>query len=164
MEADAIVARSPVGVFVDHRKVHPIDFAGRFFASRSAQHGTPGARPAGPGAGWRLAAGAGVRGTAHDPVIAAVSTIAEMKEFRGDMRRRLAAQGRDPDSLQDPSMSPRRPLGETNEEARARSERRQRRWRQRPATRFHAVTLAMMASLTDIDFSTFDIDAPIGVS
>jgi alkanesulfonate monooxygenase SsuD/methylene tetrahydromethanopterin reductase-like flavin-dependent oxidoreductase (luciferase family) len=48
-------------------------------------------------------------------------------------------------------------VGETNEEARARSDRRQKQREQ-----FPTVTLAMMGSLTDIDFSTFDLDTPIG--
>ncbi|MFO1084167.1 MAG: NtaA/DmoA family FMN-dependent monooxygenase [Reyranellaceae bacterium] len=156
-EADAIVKDRESGVFVDHRKVHPIDFKGRFFASRGPLNT---ARPA-QGRPVLVQAGGSPQGRAFaaqhmDSVIAAVSTIAEMKEFRGDMRRRLAAQGRDPDSCKILYVaSP--TLGETNEEARARSERRQRQREQ-----FPAVTLAMMASLTDIDFSTFDIDAPIG--
>lgn len=90
-----------------------------------------------------------------DIVIAALGAVAEMKTFRDDMRKRLAAQGRDPDSCKvlfvvAPT------LGETNEEAEERVRRRQ---AQREAA--PEVTLAMMGSLTDIDFSAFDLDAPL---
>jgi FMN-dependent oxidoreductase (nitrilotriacetate monooxygenase family) len=156
-EPDAIVQDRTSGVFVDHRKVHTIDFKGRFFASRGPLNT---ARPA-QGRPVLVQAGGSPQGRAFaarhmDSVIVAVSTIAEMKEFRGDMRRRLVAEGRDPGSCKilyvvAPT------LGETNEEARARSDRRQAQREQSPA-----VTLAMMGSLTDIDFSTFDLDTPIG--
>lgn len=71
------------------------------------------------------------------------------------MRSRVAAAGRDPDSCKvlfvvAPT------LGETDEEAHDRARRRQ---AQREAA--PEVTLAMMGSLTDIDFSTFDLDAPL---
>lgn len=90
-----------------------------------------------------------------DAVVAAAGTIPEMKTFRADLRARLAAQGRDPDSCKVmfvfvPT------LGETNEEAEARAERRQERRR-----RFPEDALAQMASLTDIDFAQFDLDAPV---
>ena len=156
-EPDAIVQDRTSGVFVDHRKVHAIDFKGRFFASRGPLNT---ARPA-QGRPVLVQAGGSPQGRAFaarhmDSVIVAVSTIAEMKEFRGDMRRRLVAEGRDPGSCKilyvvAPT------LGETNEEARARSDRRQAQREQSPA-----VTLAMMGSLTDIDFSTFDLDTPLG--
>ena len=156
-EPDAIVQDRTSGVFVDHRKVHAIDFKGRFFASRGPLNT---ARPA-QGRPVLVQAGGSPQGRAFaarhmDSVIVAVSTIAEMKEFRGDMRRRLVAEGRDPGSCKilyvvAPT------LGETNEEARARSDRRLAQREQSPA-----VTLAMMGSLTDIDFSTFDLDTPIG--
>jgi alkanesulfonate monooxygenase SsuD/methylene tetrahydromethanopterin reductase-like flavin-dependent oxidoreductase (luciferase family) len=89
-------------------------------------------------------------------VIAAVSTVPEMKVFRSDLRQRLVAEGRNPDSCKlffvvSPT------LGETSEEAQDKVRRRQ---AHRNAT--PEVTLAQMGSLTDIDFSGFDLDAPIG--
>jgi alkanesulfonate monooxygenase SsuD/methylene tetrahydromethanopterin reductase-like flavin-dependent oxidoreductase (luciferase family) len=91
-----------------------------------------------------------------DSVIAAVSTVGEMKAFRADLRKRVAAAGRDPDSCKlffviSPT------LGETNAEALERSQR-----RQAHRESFPELALAQMGSLTDIDFSTFDIDAPLG--
>jgi FMN-dependent oxidoreductase (nitrilotriacetate monooxygenase family) len=156
-EADAIVMDREAGVFVDHRKVRPVDFKGRFFASRGPLNT---ARPV-QGRPVLVQAGGSPQGRAFaarhmDSVIVAVSTVAEMKEFRGDMRQRLAAAGRDPDSCKILYVAA-PTVGETNEEARARSDRRQMQREQ-----FPTVTLAMMGSLTDIDFSTFDLDTPIG--
>jgi alkanesulfonate monooxygenase SsuD/methylene tetrahydromethanopterin reductase-like flavin-dependent oxidoreductase (luciferase family) len=145
------------GVFVDHTKVRAIDFKGRFFSSRGPLNTArpPQGRPVlvqagGSPQGKRFAA------KHMDSVIAAVSTIGEMKAFRIDLRERLAAEGRDPDSCKlffvaSPT------VGETDAEAQERLRRRQ---SQREAS--PAMTLAQMASLTDIDFATFDLDAPIG--
>jgi FMN-dependent oxidoreductase (nitrilotriacetate monooxygenase family) len=155
-EVDAIVADQGAGVFVDPEKVHAIDFKGRFFTSRGPLNT---ARPP-QGRPVLVQAGGSPQGrhfaSKHmDSVIAAVSTIAEMKEFRTDMRARLIAQGRSPDDCKvmfvcEPT------LGETNSEAQDRYQRLQ---AQRNAS--PEVTLAMMGSLTDIDFSQFDLDAPI---
>jgi FMN-dependent oxidoreductase (nitrilotriacetate monooxygenase family) len=155
-EADAIVDDPEAGMFVDPGKVHAIDFKGRFFASRGPLNT---ARPP-QGRPVLVQAGGSPQGrhfaSKHmDCVIAAVSTIDEMKEFRTDMRSRLIAQGRAPDDCKvmfvcEPT------LGETNAEA---EERYRRLEAQRNAS--PEVILAMMGSLTDIDFARFDLDAPI---
>lgn len=154
-DADAIVADGD-GVFVDHAKVRPIDFKGRFFTSRGPLNT---ARPP-QGKPVLVQAGGSPQGqdfaAKHmDAVIAAAGTIPEMKAFRADLRTRLVAHGRDPDTCKvmfvfTPT------LGETNEEAETRAERRQERRR-----RFPEDALAQMASLTDIDFAQFDLDAPV---
>ena len=156
-DADAIVMDRNAGIFVDHTKVRAINFKGRFFSSRGPLNT---ARPP-QGRPVLVQAGGSPQGQQFaakhmDSVIAAVSTVGEMKMFRGDLRRRLAAEGRDPESCKlffviSPT------LGETNGEA-------QERFRRRQAQREAApeLTLAQMGSLTDIDFSTFDLDAPIG--
>ena len=142
--------------FVDHEKVRPVDFKGRFFASRGPLNT---ARPP-QGRPVLVQAGSSPQGrhfaARHmDSVIAAYSTVAEMKAFRQDMRERVAAQGRDPDTCKVLFvMTP--TLGETADEARARYQR-----RQEARTANPAVTLAQMASLTDIDFAQFDLDAKL---
>lgn len=155
-DADAIVADGETGMFVDPAKVRAIDFKGRFFSSRGPLNT---ARPA-QGRPVLVQAGGSPQGKAFaarhmDVVVAALGTVAEMKTFRDDMRKRVAAEGRDPDSCKVLFVvSP--TLGETNEEAEDRAARRQ---AQRVAA--PEVSLAMMGSLTDIDFSTFDLDAPL---
>jgi FMN-dependent oxidoreductase (nitrilotriacetate monooxygenase family) len=156
-DADAIVMDRETGMFVDPAKVRSIDFKGRFFASRGPLNT---ARPP-QGRPVLVQAGGSPQGQQFaakhmDSVIAAVSTVGEMKVFRADLRKRLAAEGRDPDSCKlFFVISP--ILGETNAEALERSRR-----RQAHRESFPELALAQMGSLTDIDFSTFDIDAPIG--
>jgi long-chain alkane monooxygenase len=156
-DADAIVMDREAGMFVDPAKVRSINFKGRFFASRGPLNT---ARPP-QGRPVLVQAGGSPQGQQFaakhmDSVIAAVSTVGEMKAFRADLRKRVAAAGRDPDSCKlffviSPT------LGETNAEALERSQR-----RQAHRESFPELALAQMGSLTDIDFSTFDIDAPIG--
>lgn len=156
-DADAIVMDRERGVFVDPAKVRAIDFKGRFFSSRGPLNT---ARPP-QGRPVLVQAGGSPQGqefaSRHmDAVLCAVSTAQEMKAFRIDLRRRVAAAGRDPDSCKIffvivPTVA------ESDAEA---CERVQRRQAYREAS--PELALAMMGSLTDIDFSTFDIDAPIG--
>jgi FMN-dependent oxidoreductase (nitrilotriacetate monooxygenase family) len=155
-DADAIVMDQERGVFVDPEKVRSIDFKGRFFSSRGPLNT---ARPP-QGRPVLVQAGNSPQGQAFaarhmDAVLCAVSTIEEMKAFRASMRKHVAAAGRDPDTCKIfyviiPT------VGETDMEAQDRVKRRQ---VGRDAT--PEVALAQMGSLTDIDFSTYDIDAPI---
>jgi FMN-dependent oxidoreductase (nitrilotriacetate monooxygenase family) len=156
-DADAIVMDRKAGVFADHTKVRAINFKGRFFSSRGPLNT---ARPP-QGRPVLVQAGGSPQGQAFaakhmDCVLGAMSTVDEMKRFRNDLRQRLVAEGRDPDSCKVLFVTA-PTIGETNEEAQERVRRRQ---AQREAS--PAVTLAQMGSLTDIDFSTFDLDAPIG--
>lgn len=156
-DADAIVMDHERGVFVDPSKVRTIDFKGRFFASRGPLNT---ARPA-QGQPVLVQAGNSPQGQAFaskrmDAVLCAVSTVPEMKAFRSEMRKKVAAAGRDPDDCKifyvcAPT------IGESDVEA---CERVQRRQSHRAAA--PELALAQMGSLTDIDFSAFDIDAPLG--
>jgi alkanesulfonate monooxygenase SsuD/methylene tetrahydromethanopterin reductase-like flavin-dependent oxidoreductase (luciferase family) len=78
-----------------------------------------------------------------------------MKAFRADMRRRVAAEGRDPDSCKVVFMvNP--TIGETDAEAEDRFLRKQAFKEAHPE-----IVLAGMSSLTDIDFASFDLDTPL---
>src|SRR5471032_2738612 len=156
-DADAIVMDQERGVFVDHEKVRPIDFKGRFFSSRGPLNTArpPQGRPVLVQAG-NLPQGQAFASKHMDAVLCAVSTVEEMKTFRNTMRRHVAAAGRDPDSCKIfyvviPA------VGETDAEAQDRMKRREAGREAAPE-----LALAKMGSLTDIDFSTYDIDAPIG--
>jgi long-chain alkane monooxygenase len=156
-DEDAIVMDEEKGVFVDPAKVHPVDFKGRFFASRGPLNT---ARPP-QGTPVLVQAGNSPQGQAFaskhmDIVLCAVSTVAEMKVFRDDVRAQVARAGRDPDSCKVffvvmPT------VGETDAEAQDRVKR-----RQEGREKVPELALAQMGSLTDIDFSTFDLDTPIG--
>ncbi len=155
-DADAVMMDREAGVFVDHEKVRPIDHRGRFFASRGPLNTarSPQGRPV------LVQAGGSPQGRAFaarhmDVVVAAVGTVEAMKVFRADMRARLAAEGRAPDDCKVLfAISP--TLGETDDEARRRHARKQDARRAAPEE-----TLAMMASLTDIDFSRYGLDEPL---
>ncbi len=155
-EPDALVMDAAGGVYADHTKVHSVDFKGKFFASKGPLNT---ARPP-QGRPVLMQAGGSPQGRAFaaqsmDVVLAASNRVPEMKAFRADMRARVAAQGRDPDGCKVMYMAI--PcLGETDAEARERFARRQAAKEASPE-----VILAGMASLTDIDFSTFDLDAPL---
>jgi len=156
-DADAIVMDRDRGMFADPARVRAIDFKGRFFSSRGPLNT---ARPP-QGRPVLIQAGTSPQGQTFaakhmDAVLCAVSTIEEMKAFRTDLRTRVAAAGRDPDRCKIfyvimPT------VGESQAEAEERVERRQ---AQRAA--MPELALAMMGSLTDIDFSGFDLDAPVG--
>jgi FMN-dependent oxidoreductase (nitrilotriacetate monooxygenase family) len=156
-EADALVMDRENGIFVDPAKVRPIEFKGEFFSSRGPLNTV---RPT-QGKPVLVQAGGSPQGRHFaakymDTVIAAVSTIEEMKEFRTDMRTRVAGHGRDPDKCKIMFMiSP--TLGETAEEAQERYKRTETNRHLSPE-----LTLAQMGSLTDIDFSGYDLDAPVG--
>ncbi len=155
-DRDAVVADPARGMFVDPSKVRTIDYKGRFFRSRGPLNT---ARPP-QGRPVLVQAGGSPQGQQFaarhmDCVIAAVGSVEEMVRFRTDLRQRVAAAGRDPDSCKvffvvTPT------LGDTDEEARERACRRQAHRDASPE-----LALAQMGSLTDIDFSTFDIDAPV---
>lgn len=154
-DADAVVADRERGVFVDPEKVRVVNHEGRFFKSRGPLNT---ARPP-QGQPVLVQAGGSPQGqdfaAKHmDTVIAAMGTVDEMKAFRDGFRARLAAAGRDPDSCKVMFVaSP--TVGETDSEA-------EERYQRRLAAKKPEAVLAQMGSLVDIDFSTFDIDAPVG--
>lgn len=155
-DADAVVMDREADTFVDPTKVRAIDHKGQFFSVRGPLNT---ARPS-DGRPVLVQAGGSPQGrhfaAKHmDAVIAALGTVEEMKAYRSDIRERVAAQGRNPDDckiffLLTPT------LGDTDAEAQARHERGLRARRESPEG-----GLALMASLTDIDFATFDLDEPL---
>jgi long-chain alkane monooxygenase len=156
-EPDAIVMDRERGVFVDPAKVRAIDFKGRFYASTGPLNT---ARPA-QGRPVLVQAGTSPQGQKFaarhmDAVLCAVSSVPEMKTFRATLRQKITAAGRDPDDCKIfYVISP--TVAESKAEAEERVQRRQAGRKAAPE-----VALAMMGSLTDIDFAQLDIDAPIG--
>ena len=156
-DADAVVMDRERGMFVDPAKVRAVDFKGRFFSSRGPLNT---ARPP-QGQPVLVQAGNSPQGQAFaakrmDAVLCAVSTVEEMKTFRTQMRQKVAEAGRDPDSCK--IMYVAAPtIAESESEACERVARREAHRKAAPE-----LALAQMGSLTDIDFSVFDIDAPIG--
>ena len=154
-DPDAIVRNREEGIYADHTKVRTIDFVGKYHKSRGPLNTAPppqgrpvlcqaGASPPGRQFAARFA----------DTIVAAASTPEGMKAFRDDVRGRLAFEGRDPDECKILYLiSPL--VGDTIEDAKARK------LRMMSDPRTVELVLATMASITEIDFAAFDLDAPM---
>jgi FMN-dependent oxidoreductase (nitrilotriacetate monooxygenase family) len=154
-EPGAVVVDRESGTYADHRKVHTIDFQGKYFKCRGPLNTvrSPQGRPA------FIQAGGSPKGRDFaakyaDSIIATSNGIAGMKGYRDDVRARALKHGRKPDDIKCLFLiAP--VLGETEDEAWAK--------KQRMINTDSAVaqSLAMISSVTDIDFSQFALDEPL---
>jgi FMN-dependent oxidoreductase (nitrilotriacetate monooxygenase family) len=154
-DRDAIVMDRERGVYADFKKVRPIDFRGTYFRSRGPLNTAPSPQ----GRPVFVQAGGSPKGrdfaAKHaDSIITLADGIEGMKEYRDDIRARAEAHDRDPDDIKVlflviPT------LGETVEHAYERRE------RVITSNVFAEQTLGLLSSITDIDFSAFEMDAPL---
>ena len=144
------------GVYVDHTKVHRVDFEGQFYASRGPLNTVrpPQGRPV------LCQAGASPKGRAFaakyaDTIIAVGNDVAQMKAYREDIRElRVGATAASPTTAR--CCSSCRPIvDETEELAHAKA----RRWTSDPM--YIEWVLTEIASITEVDFSQFDLDQPL---
>jgi FMN-dependent oxidoreductase (nitrilotriacetate monooxygenase family) len=154
-EPDALVVDRATEVYVDADKVHRVDFEGEHYRSRGPLNTLPppygrpvicqaGASPKGREFAARYA----------DTIIATATSPDEMKAYRDDIRQRVEAAGRKPDDVKVMYLvSP--IVGETHDEA---IDKRQR-WLSDPTYIQHFLT--QLSSITEIDFSQFDLDQPL---
>lgn len=155
-EPDAMVLDRANQVFADGSKVHAINYRGKYYACRG-----PLSAPRSPqGRPVICQAGGSPRGQRFasrwaDTTIASAESVPAMKAMRENVRRRAVEGGRDPDSIKvlflaDPIVD------RTMEGARARRE---------ADTAFAnqdiEFALAMMSTLTGIDFAQYPIDEPL---
>ena len=156
-EPDAIVADNDTGVFADYKKVSPIIFGGTlFFKSRGPLNAAPGpqGRPVICQAGGSPA-GRAFAARHADLIIARVRDVSAAKTYRQDISRLMMSHGRKATDCKVMFASSVM-LGDTIAEAR---ERRTRTMSDQERT--IDVKLATMSHLSEIDFSTFDLDAPL---
>jgi len=154
-EPNAVVMDKETGIYVDHTKVHPINFEGTYYRSRGPLNTvrSPQGRPV------FVQAGASPRGRefaagSADSIIAVATGIPGMKEYRDDIRARMEAMGRKPDDCKVLFLvSP--ILGATEEEAWAEA------GRITSAPGYVEQVLVGISSNTEIDFSQFDLDEPL---
>lgn len=156
-EPGAIVADHTTGTLIDPAKVQPINFEGQFYRSR----GPLNSGPCPQGRPVIAQAGGSARGRAFaakhaETIVVHMKGVEQMKAYREDVRQRMAACGRDPDSckvlfLVAPI------LAETDEDAQRRAQR-----RMANAATHVDVKLAQLGWSTNIDFSQFDLDQPVG--
>jgi len=154
-EADAVIMDREKGVYADYKKVHPINFKGKFFQCRGPLNTvrSPQGRPI------FVQAGGSDRGREFaakhaDSIITLADGIEGMKWYRNDIRERAKKHGRNPDDIKVlflviPN------LGATKEEARARRD------VMAKSPEFVEQTLALVSAITDIDFTKYDLDSPL---
>jgi FMN-dependent oxidoreductase (nitrilotriacetate monooxygenase family) len=153
---DAIKADVETGTFTDGANIRPIDFHGEYFQCRGPLN-----MPAGPQGGAVICQAGGSSagkafGARHaDTIIARSRGRDGAKAYRDDIHRSMALNGRSSDRCKI-LFSTSIVLGETQEEA------------QEKKRRLDKITvgnldarLAYMSFLSGIDFSQFDLDAPL---
>jgi FMN-dependent oxidoreductase (nitrilotriacetate monooxygenase family) len=155
-EPGAIVADPETGVFADHTKIKPIHFEGRFYKSRGPLNTAPGpqGRPVIAQAGGSPA-GIAFAAKHADTVIAKVRGVEAAKRFRKQMNQQLAAAGRRISDLK-VLFATSVILGDTMQDAQDR--------RARMVAALEGqmeAKMAQMSYLSMIDFSKFDLDAPL---
>ena len=155
-EPGAIVANYETGVFADHTKVHPIHFEGRYYKSRGPLNTAPGpqGRPVICQAGGSPA-GIAFAAKHADTVIAKVRGVAAAKSFRQRLSALMEAAGRKPSDCK-VLFATSVVIGETMEEARDKRARMSAALADSMETR-----LAGMSYLSMVDFSKYDLDAPL---
>ena len=154
-DADAVVMDRAAGTYADHGKVRPINFEGKYFKCRGPLNTvrSPQGQPV------FVQAGGSPRGRSFaarhaDSIIAVANGIDGMKQYRDDVRGHAVKWGRDPDHakvlfLVYPV------LAETDAEARAKYE------RMKTSPGFVERALSGISSITDIDFSKYELDEPL---
>ncbi|HVH77921.1 MAG TPA: NtaA/DmoA family FMN-dependent monooxygenase [Stellaceae bacterium] len=154
-EPGAVIKDRERGVYADFTKVQPVHFEGEFFRCRGPLNTVPSpqGRPA------FVQAGGSPRGRKFaarhaDSIIATANGIEGMKQYRDEVREHAARFGRNPDDVKVLYLV--YPvLAETGEEARAKYK------RMVTSPSFIEAALASVGSITDIDFSQFNLDEPL---
>lgn len=155
-EPGAIIADRKNGILVDHTKVHAVNFEGKYFKTRGPLNSGPCVQ----GQPVIAQAGGSPRGRQFaaqyaDTIVASTKGVAAMKAYRDDVRARMVASGRDPETckvlfLVAPI------IGETEAEAQEKKRLRQARAEAQVPQR-----LAHLGKVTNIDFGRFDINKPL---
>ena len=153
-EEGALVANTETGVYVDHTKVHTVNFEGKHFRSRGPLNTlrSPQGYPV------LAQAGASERGrqfsSKNAEVVLGMMTggVPGMKAYRQDIRDRAEAQGRNPDDIKVFFLTPVEIFPEGGERPEMSEAEKQ-------ASFEHNIVMA--SSSLDVDFSLYDVDAPV---
>jgi len=159
-EDGAVVADENSGIYIDHTKVHTIDFKGDYFASRGPLSTMPGpqGRPTIAQAG-ASPAGRDFAAKYADIMLAEAKTPEAMKKTREDIHERLRKFGRKPSDLK--IMFIATPvLGDTDEHARDRAAARDARQNSDDHIRDILWNLSYMSG-GEVDYAKLDIDTKL---
>jgi FMN-dependent oxidoreductase (nitrilotriacetate monooxygenase family) len=159
-EPDAMVHDQEEPRFADHRKVHPVDFQGKYFKTRGPLNTVPGPqhRPVIAQAGASHP-GRDLAARSADVMLGLVNSPEEMVSFRADMDRRLESYGREPDDLHIFFMA-HAYIGETDADGQDRFDRVQKH-RATPDEVEKRLWMMSYASGGEIDYSKFDLHSPV---
>jgi FMN-dependent oxidoreductase (nitrilotriacetate monooxygenase family) len=154
-EPEAIERDYTTGTFANYKKVHTIDFEGKYYKVRGPLNTAPSPqyRPTIAQAG-ASPPGRELAAQHADTIVAPANSIEAMRSYREDIHARMEANGRDPSHckllfLVSPIVA------DTHEEALAKADR----WFTSPL--YIEYMLAEISSITEIDFAQFDLDEPL---
>jgi FMN-dependent oxidoreductase (nitrilotriacetate monooxygenase family) len=154
-EPDAVIIDRESGVYADYRKVHPINFEGKFFKCRGPLNTAPSpqGRPIFVQAGGSPV-GRDFAAKWADSIISLADGVDGMKWYRNDVRERAEKHGRNPDDVKVLFLVC-VTLAETEAEARAKKE------RALSSPGYIEQTLALISAITDIDFAKYPLDSKL---
>ncbi|WP_437968061.1 LLM class flavin-dependent oxidoreductase [Sorangium sp. So ce260] len=153
-EDDFLIGDKAAGNYADGEKIHRIDHAGRFFRVRGPLNvpRTPQGHPLLVQAG-SSEDGRGFAAQFAEAVFTAQQTLAEGQAFYADLKRRVAAAGRDPALVKIlPGIVP--VIGSTEAEARAREA-------ELSELQVPAYGLRQLSGLIGVELSEADLDRPL---
>jgi FMN-dependent oxidoreductase (nitrilotriacetate monooxygenase family) len=156
----AVVRDESTGTFTDFRKVHTVDFRGKYFSSRGPLNTAPGPqrRPVVAQAG-NSAPGRDLAAKHADTMLAHASSVESMKAFRDDMHERLLAHGRKPSDCKIFYVA--RPTIADSDEAAAERDRLAQLHANDPVAIERRLWNLSYISGGRVDFGKFDLDEPI---
>ena len=156
-EPDAVIIDRDAPMFADGTKVHPIHHEGKYFrcrgpinAPRSPQGRVPICQAGGSPRGQLFASR-----WADTIITEGGGGVEKMKEYRDNIRRQAAEFGRDPDDIKVLFLA--QPVVDVSMEA----ARERVRMNEAEMDQHIDLHLSGMSRLTGIDFSKFDLDAPL---
>ena len=156
-EPDAVVLDRDAPMFADGTKVHPIHHEGKYFrcrgpinAPRSPQGRVPICQAGGSPRGQLFASR-----WADTIITEGGGSVEKMKEYRDNVRRQAAEFGRNPDDIKVLFLA--QPIIDVSMEA----ARERVRMKEVESEQHIDLQLSGMSRLTGIDFSKFDLDAPL---
>ena len=156
-EPDAVVLDRDAPMFADGTKVHPIHHEGKYFrcrgpinAPRSPQGRVPICQAGGSPRGQLFASR-----WADTIITEGGGSVKKMKEYRDNVRRQAAEFGRNPDDIKVLFLA--QPIIDVSMEA----ARERVRMKEVESEQHIDLHLSGMSRLTGIDFSKFDLDAPL---
>jgi FMN-dependent oxidoreductase (nitrilotriacetate monooxygenase family) len=156
-EPDAVVLDRDAPMFADGTKVHPIHHEGKYFrcrgplnAPRSPQGRVPICQAGGSPRGQLFASR-----WADTIITEGGGSVEKMKEYRDNVRRQAAEFGRNPDDIKVLFLA--QPIIDLSMEA----ARERVRMKEVESEQHIDLQLSGMSRLTGIDFSKFDLDAPL---